>query len=324
MVFMSAPWLSVLIPIYNVEKYLEDCIVSVTSQVDAGVEILLVDDCSTDSSLMLAEAIVTKSAHPIRLLRHTKNGGLSAARNTLLEAANGEYIWFLDSDDVLKSDAIESLKNIVNKHNPDLILCDYEIWYPDNIHENKHVKSFAGIANHLLDNPMALFSGLFESGRLHSWSKISKKSLWADNLRFPEGCYFEDVATTPRLALRVESYFYVDSPWVGYRQRDQSILSNLNEQKIRHMIAALRDIDSDWFSKHEDCIDDKQLYSFYKYAIRIFFYAKTELKRIHRVDLLPEYRAFFFEVLNRNKIALALLCARNSDFARFFKVVLLV
>jgi glycosyltransferase involved in cell wall biosynthesis len=324
MVFMSVPWLSVLIPVYNVEEYLEDCIRSVISQVDTGVEIVLIDDCSTDGSLMLAEAIVTDSVYPIRLLRHEKNSGLSAARNTLLEAASGEYIWFLDSDDVLKSDAIVSLKNIVNKHNPDLILCDYEIWYPDNVHENKHVKSFAGIANRLLDNPLDLFSGLFESGRLHSWSKISKRSLWTDNLRFPEGRYFEDVVTTPRLALRVESYFYVDSPWVGYRQREQSILSSLDEKKIKHMIAALRGIENDWISKHKHCGDDKGLYSFYKYAIRIFFYAKTELKKIHRADLLPEYRAFFFEVLNRNKIALALLCARNSDFARFVKLVFLV
>ena len=119
---MSAPWLSILIPVYNVEMYLEDCISSVISQVDSGVEIILLDDCSTDASLIMAKEIVASCKHPIGLLRHDKNRGLSAARNTLLEAANGEYIWFLDSDDILKSDAIVSLKSIIDKYNPDLIL----------------------------------------------------------------------------------------------------------------------------------------------------------------------------------------------------------
>ena len=95
------PWLSILIPVYDVERYLEECLASVLAQRLADVEVVVVDDASTERSPALLDEISRRSPHPIDRIRHERNQGVSAARNTLLDAATGTYCWFLDSDDAL-------------------------------------------------------------------------------------------------------------------------------------------------------------------------------------------------------------------------------
>ncbi|MGV8837580.1 glycosyltransferase family 2 protein, partial [Cellvibrio sp.] len=124
---MAMPWLSVLIPVYNVKDYLDDCFQSVLSQCDENIEIIALDDRSTDGSFEYLQAVAAKASHPIKILQHAHNRGLSAARNSLVAAATGEYVWFLDSDDVIADGAIDQLRGIVNRHSPDLVMCDYQI-----------------------------------------------------------------------------------------------------------------------------------------------------------------------------------------------------
>ena len=121
----NAPWLSILLPVYNVEPYLRECVESIASQADDGVEIMLVDDVSTDGSRSLLHTLQGELKGRLRLLQHQVNGGLSAARNTMLEAATGEYVWFLDSDDVLAPGAIADLKSVVERDRPDFVMCDF-------------------------------------------------------------------------------------------------------------------------------------------------------------------------------------------------------
>lgn len=123
-----APWLSVLIPVYNVEAYLAECVESVMAQAGEGVEVLLLDDGSPDGSWALMQALSGRWPGRLWLLQHERNGGLSAARNTLIDAAQGEYLWFLDSDDKLLPGAIDALRAIVRQHAPDLVLCDFRVW----------------------------------------------------------------------------------------------------------------------------------------------------------------------------------------------------
>ena len=140
--------------------------------------------------------------------------GLSCARNSLLQKASGDYLWFLDSDDVIRLGAVASLKKIIETNSPDLILCNYHIWRTDQIISAKkvrnelHVKSFSGEFGKKMPMDWNFFQGLFVTGKMHSWSKISKRSLWKEDLKFPEGRYFEDIVTTPRLAVRATNYFY--------------------------------------------------------------------------------------------------------------------
>lgn len=239
-----APWLSILLPVYNVQAYLADCIESIMQQLapEVGeIEVLALDDVSTDGSLDLLKQLQTR--HPqLGILHHSHNQGLSAARNTLLEAARGRYLWFVDSDDLLLPGAVASLARIVRQCDPDLVLCDFRT-----VREHfrrKHARRgelhrtcFAGPAQQLLHESATVLHGLLACGQLHSWSKIAKKSVYGQTLRFPPGRYYEDMGTTTRLALQAQSTYYAPEVWVGYRQRETSILATLSPAKLRDLAA---------------------------------------------------------------------------------------
>lgn len=212
------PWLSILIPVYNVAPYLRCCVQSIPSQPAAGVEILLVDDGSTDGSRELAAQLCAEQPEVMRLLLHERNRGLSAARNTLLDAATGRHVWFVDSDDQMLPGALAALRAIVEAHDPDLILCSYR-------EGGRILNGFTGPEQIMCRDRETLVRGLFQSRRLYSWNRISRRALWGTDLRFPVGRYFEDIMTSPDLCLRAGSFYYIDQPWIDYRQRDDSIMA---------------------------------------------------------------------------------------------------
>lgn len=243
-------WLSILVPVYNVEPYLEECLASVIDQLPAegGVQLLVLDDCSTDGSWALMQRLDARWPGRLQLLRHARNGGLSAARNTMIDAATGDYLWFLDSDDKLLPGAIAGLRAIVKAHGPDVVLCDFEVWrermrLKHRLRGERHRRSFDGPAGRLVRDRGALLAGMLMTGELHAWSKISRRALWgaadAGGLRFPVGRYFEDMATMPLMALRADSFFYAPRPWVAYRQRGSSILATMTVPKALDQSAAL-------------------------------------------------------------------------------------
>lgn len=243
-------WLSVLIPAYNVQPYLHECLASVMEQADndAGVQVLVLDDASTDGTRKLMDALAQRWPGRLQLLRHTRNGGLSAARNTMIDAAKGDYLWFLDADDKLLPGAIDGLRAIVQAYAPDVVLCDFAVWREQErikhrLRGERHRRSFNGPVRQLVHDRTRLLTGMLGSGQLHAWSKISRRALWGDTftgVRFPVGRYFEDMATMPLMALRAESFYYEPRPWVAYRQRASSILSHMNSPKVLDQSGALR------------------------------------------------------------------------------------
>lgn len=239
----EAPWLSVLLPVYGVEAYLDACARSLLSQVGPGVELVFVDDASPDGSAALLEQL--QAAHPqqVRVLRHARNLGISAARNTLLDAARGEYLWFVDPDDLVQPGALAALQRTVREHDPDLVTCDF-CSFDDATGRPRHARyahiaSFAGPAGTLSRDADALLRGLFHTGRMHPWSKVVRRSLWPPALRFPVGRTFEDLAVMPRLALGVGRHVHVPQVWIGYRQRAGSTLATLTPQRIDDWMSAL-------------------------------------------------------------------------------------
>ncbi len=215
----AAPiWLSVLVPIYKVEAYLDQCLTSIIDQADAGVEIVLCDDCSPDGSGAIAQGYVDRHPQQVRMIRHAQNRGLSAARNSMLEVARGDYVWFIDSDDWLRPGAIAAVAEVVRNHRPDLIGCDYR--------RKTSVKSaFFGPAGRLLTDRDEFAGGICVSRKMYAWLKISRRELWDGGLRFPVGRLFEDAAVTPWLALAARSYWHIASPLVEYRVRADSIVA---------------------------------------------------------------------------------------------------
>ena len=223
---VSNVWLSILLPGYNVEAYLAECIHSIVQQTgcDSGVEIVIVDDCSTDGSRSLVERLCAQFPQHLRLVRHDQNAGVSATRNRLIDEASGEFIWFIDPDDYVLAGAISELRAIVMRCDPDLILCDYR--------KNRFWKrrTFYGPKKRLSSDLGKLVRGVFKSRKMYCWVKISRRALWLNGLRFPEGRVFEDVATTPWLLLHSSTYYYNPKAWVHYRKRAGSIMDSIRRR----------------------------------------------------------------------------------------------
>lgn len=231
----TSPWLSILLPVYGVERYLPACLASLLAQDLDGVELVFLDDASRDrSAALLAEAA---AANPglLRLLRHPVNGGISRSRNTLLDAARGEYLWFVDPDDVVRAGAVASLREVVRRHAPDLVMCDYRVLNDDGSPPDRgddHVRSFRGPSGRCCGDRDALVRGLFRSGKLHPWSKVVRRAAWPARLRFPDGCAFEDLSVYPRVALAVKTWIHLDERWIDYRCRPGSAVNALTLQKL--------------------------------------------------------------------------------------------
>lgn len=219
---ITDPWLSVAIPSYNVAPYIAQCIRSVAQQADAGVEVIVCDDASTDESRAVIRRVASEFP-ALRIIEHERNSGVGAARNTLLDAARGEYLWYLDGDDMLLPGAIGSLRAIVERHAPDMVLCDFRRALP--IRQRSYLGRKAG------PHPggAELVAGMFQMGRMHPWSKVTRRSLW-DGLRSPVGRWFEDVTTSAHLILAAESYYYAPQSWVYYRVRSDGFVGSLNRR----------------------------------------------------------------------------------------------
>ncbi|WP_324260601.1 glycosyltransferase family 2 protein [Altererythrobacter sp. H2] len=228
-------WLSVLVPVYQVEAYLEECLQSILDQADPGVEVVICDDCSPDGSAAIAQQFVARYPQQVRMIRHEANRGLSAARNSLLEASHGDYVWFLDSDDWLRPGAIAAVSREVRRHVPDLIGCDYR-------KRRIHKLAFSGPYGRLLTDRDRIAGGICASRKMYAWIRISRRDLWAQGLRFPEGRVFEDAAVTPWLGLQARSYVHIGRALVQYRIRADSILSGITRTPGRFNVDKHRDL----------------------------------------------------------------------------------
>ncbi len=229
---MVSPLLSVIIPVYNVEAYLNDCLASVCAQtVDGGMEIILVDDCSTDGSLALCREWAQRDSR-IVLLRHEQNRGLSAARNTALAQARGQHVTFVDSDDTLSPDALScALQTFQQDERIDAVeypVCVYEG------HPSQQTLRFP-------DSSSLTFSQwLADGGLMHAYAcnKVYRRQLWQD-VSFPEGRYFEDIYAVPQALSRARLVAYSPSGFYHYYYRDSSISTAPNAAKLTDRLSGM-------------------------------------------------------------------------------------
>ena len=233
------PKLSIIIPIYNVEQYLAGCLDSVLSPLPKDTEILLVDDGSTDGSPAIAEEYARRFPSLVRLIRQ-ENRGLGGARNTGIEAAEGDFLFFLDSDDTLAPGAVEEMLQALASE-PDLLIFDYVCVGED----GRELDYQSGCARKgrftLADDPQLIFE------LPSACNKLWRRRLFTESgIRFPERLWFEDLATTPRLYLRTESVEAVNRPWLRYLQRAGSITKAKNPARNGEIITALAMVDDDY------------------------------------------------------------------------------
>lgn len=208
--------ISVIIPVYNVEKYLDKCINSIVSQTYQDTEIILVNDGSTDSSVKICEAWKKKDKR-IRIV-NKENGGLADARNTGLEVAKGEYVAFVDSDDYIENDMFELLYRELKEDESDIVICginyvtDKEVIKISCLQEKTIYEKERHIELYLSTN-------IFNAS---ACNKLYKMELF-ENIRFPKGKKFEDMAIMPFLFDKAKRVSHIGVAKYNYIYRKGSI-----------------------------------------------------------------------------------------------------
>lgn len=241
---------SVIVPIYNVEPYLCRAVDSILHQTYSNLEIILVDDGSPDNCGKICDDYVTKD-NRIKVI-HKENGGLSDARNAGLDIATGDYIAFVDSDDYIAPDYVETLLSELTKHDADVALCSYAVTkskgYDDSVFRLADEGSDKKDA-HIRDGKVEvcdreiLLSNLYDANHrdatyfIVAWNKLYKASLWKD-IRFPKGKIHEDEATTYRIYDLANKGVYIHKPMYGYFSAPESITrSKFNIKRLQWMDA---------------------------------------------------------------------------------------
>ena len=225
----QAPLLSVIVPVYNVEKYLVKCVESILKQTYSKLEVILVNDGSRDSSGTICDALA-KTDSRIRVI-HQENGGLSRARNVGMEAAVGEYITFVDSDDWIEADAYEHLMGLMHRNGVKLV-CGGNY----NVDEDTGERTLG-----VCPRREEVISTEEMVGRMFLWKdcdssvcdKIFHRSL-LEQFRFPEGKVCEDVSITYRILLSTDRVVFSERPFYNYLQRSGSIsrAGEINEKSF--------------------------------------------------------------------------------------------
>ena len=216
---------SIIIPLYNVEEYLETTVRSALAQTYTDIGIILVDDGSTDKSGAICDSLAAQDPR-IRVI-HKPNGGVSDSRNTGLDAADGEYIFFLDSDDIIAPDTIETLLGACEQ-GADLAIAGYVRF--KNEPRTIHAK---GESFEFFDGKEATRRMLYNQGYTHGlWNKLYLASLW-DGIRFRVGHLYEDLDTAFKVVPRAEKAAYIPRPLYQYRVHTGSIMrSRITEENI--------------------------------------------------------------------------------------------
>lgn len=228
------PIISVIVPVYNVEKYLSKCIDSIINQSLTDIEIILVNDGSTDGSGLICDKYALKDSR-IKVL-HKSNGGLSDARNKGIEVATGEYIGFIDSDDWISKNMFEKLYNISKINNADIVQSNYIESYNEDISIDKNINEEISIYS-----PMEMLEQLYTEKSIKTvvvWNKLYRRELFKD-IRFPKGKIHEDEFTTYKLIHKSRTVADINLPLYYYRQREGSIMKSNFSIKNLSVIEAI-------------------------------------------------------------------------------------
>ena len=224
------PLISIIIPVYNVETYLAEALDSVINQTYEKLEILIIDDGSTDGSGAICDEYAFKDER-IRVM-HQENRGLSAARNAGLNCMTGELCAFLDSDDAFESTFIEKMLAAMLHEEADLVVCKYTVHQTEKklYLTDEQARPSADSGNYDRIHALrALADGIIN---VAVWNKLYRRTLW-QNIRFPEGRYYEDYETTLRIFNICHLLHVLDEPLYLYRKRQGSITSTPSIKIIR-------------------------------------------------------------------------------------------
>lgn len=227
--------ISVIVAVYNIEKYLEKCVDSIRKQTYSNLEIILVDDGSTDKSGTLCDRFAAEDARIVVV--HKKNGGLSDARNAGTEVATGEYIAYVDGDDWIDKDMFEAMLGAIENYQADIAICRYRCIYPKRIEDDSTDKLV------VFEGREALKAYIEEDEHYQiqnaAWNKLYRKD-FAQGLQFPKGKWYEDIVYTAKLLAMAHRTVYLDKAYYNYvSEREGSIMAvGVNERILTDQMPA--------------------------------------------------------------------------------------
>ncbi len=225
---------SVIVPVYNVEDYLEKCLDSIMNQTLKDIEIIIVNDGSPDNSQVIIDEYKKKDKRIVSIVK--ENGGVGSARNLGLKKASGEYIAYIDSDDWIELDMLEKMYDRAKKTDSDIIICGYKNIYPSRVEDtlinDKIIMSTESRKNSRLFNPIG------------TWCKLYKRKflLESDVLFTTDKVWYEDLSYTVKLLALTDKIDYVNLPLYNYLIRENSIMNSSKILKNLDLLISFNDI----------------------------------------------------------------------------------
>lgn len=239
----AAITISLVVPGYNVQSFIADCLEHILPQMQPWHELVMVDDGSTDATPELVRQ--AQADHPqlhIRLHRQA-NAGISQARNAGVHAARGDYIAFVDSDDRLLPGSLAALDAVIASDAPDVIATAFRMWQPDAPAKDRDVFMLYPPRVTITDQD-AMLAPFFADRHMYVWCKVCRRDIYLalDQPLFPPQRLFEDVSVAPLLLQRCRSLYYLPHVLLAYRQHPLSITRVISERWCVDFVTALASV----------------------------------------------------------------------------------
>ncbi|CDI59171.1 glycosyltransferase [Lactobacillus helveticus] len=283
--------ISIIVPVYNVEKYLDRCVQSILIQSFKRFELILVNDGSTDNSFEICQKYRKKDSRVILISQENK--GLSAARNTGLNNAHGDYICFIDSDDFIEKDYLKLLLNNLKSNNADISICEYFL-------SNEKGKKYSIVKLNEPKNISILsgkntFNYFYEDNcvpNVVAWNKLYKASLFKE-LRYKEGYYFEDEFIARPLFYAAKRVSFLREPLYNYVQRSGSIMNSAWNLKKYEDLQLMYEERIDYFKNNDRRLYKLAVQQYKNWIIGIDYENCNNLDKLYLSKLQKEYRKYF-------------------------------
>lgn len=310
--------ISVIVPVYNVELYIDRCLNSIINQTFKDIEIILVDDGSTDSSGKICDDY--KNIDERVIVIHKENGGLSSARNAGLDIARGEYISFIDSDDWIDINMFADMYKILKE--TDVDICECKFIKTDGNEEVKQYKKEVIILDNIKSSE-ALYSNTWY-GSTTSWNKLYKADLF-EEIRFPSGKINEDQFVTPQLYLKSRTVAFTNQIYYYYYQSPNSITRSAFNIKKLDALIALKESKNLYKENNLEYLS-KMIDETYSYALIKYYYMLSKEKEYDDItdkvwnEYKTNFKDFIFNKYINYKYKIYLIIYRLNP-KLFFKYV---
>ena len=250
--------ISIIVPVFNVQKYLDRCLMSICNQTIDNKEIIIINDASTDESLDIVMKY-HKAYENIVVINQKINGGQGKARNLAIDIAKGDFIGFVDGDDFIESDMFEKMYNEAVKEKLDITICNFNLYFEKNhktitniiLNHHETISKNEAIKRFLVEKTIEGFS----------CNKIFKKEIFK-NIRFIEGMFYEDIPTVFRLIINSNKIGFINNYLYNYVQRSNSVTNSIKSKNLYEFILALDEVSK--------ILDLNDLYNTFNNEIKLY------------------------------------------------------